>query len=57
MAPGVVWIAERFAVVSGDHHERVLREIARAQPVEEPPDLPEWEGVRDRLQRAAAAAP
>ena len=25
--------------------------------VEEPPDLPEWDGVRDRLQRAAAAAP
>ena len=23
--------------------------------VETPPDTPEWEGVRDRLQRAAAA--
>ena len=23
--------------------------------VEEPPDSPDWEGVRDRLQRAAAA--
>jgi L-threonylcarbamoyladenylate synthase len=23
--------------------------------VEAPPDTPEWEGVRDRLQRAAAA--
>jgi L-threonylcarbamoyladenylate synthase len=23
--------------------------------VEQPPDTPEWEGVRDRLQRAAAA--
>ena len=22
--------------------------------VEQPPDTPEWEGVRDRLQRAAA---
>jgi L-threonylcarbamoyladenylate synthase len=22
--------------------------------VESPPDLPEWEGVRDRLQRSAA---
>jgi L-threonylcarbamoyladenylate synthase len=23
--------------------------------VEQPPDTPEWEGVRDRLRRAAAA--
>jgi len=37
----------------------VLREFdaqgARLIWVETPPDTPEWEGVRDRLQRAAAA--
>jgi L-threonylcarbamoyladenylate synthase len=25
--------------------------------IETPPATPDWEGVRDRLQRAAAAAP
>ena len=39
---------------------RVLREIddgaVRLIWVEEPPDTPDWEGVRDRLRRAAAAA-
>lgn len=37
----------------------VLREFDTAGVsliwVETPPDTPEWEGVRDRLQRAAAA--
>jgi L-threonylcarbamoyladenylate synthase len=37
----------------------VLRELdargAQLIWVEQPPDTPEWEGVRDRLQRAAAA--
>jgi L-threonylcarbamoyladenylate synthase len=37
----------------------VLRDLdargARLIWVEQPPDTPEWEGVRDRLQRAAAA--
>jgi len=35
-----------------------LRELdatgAREIWVEQPPDTPEWEGVRDRLRRAAA---
>jgi L-threonylcarbamoyladenylate synthase len=38
----------------------VLRELdaqgARLIWVEQPPDTPDWDGVRDRLQRAAAAA-
>ena len=37
----------------------VLREFdtlgAKLIWVEQPPDTPEWDGVRDRLQRAAAA--
>ena len=37
----------------------VLREFDAAGVsliwVETPPDTPEWEGIRDRLQRAAAA--
>ena len=37
----------------------VLRELddegAQLIWVEQPPDTPDWEGVRDRLQRAAAA--
>ena len=37
----------------------VLRELDAAGVseiwVQEPPDSPEWEGVRDRLKRAAAA--
>jgi L-threonylcarbamoyladenylate synthase len=37
----------------------VLRDLdadgARLVWVEQPPATPEWEGVRDRLQRAAAA--
>ncbi len=37
----------------------VLRELdalgAKLIWVEQPPDTPEWDGVRDRLQRAAAA--
>jgi L-threonylcarbamoyladenylate synthase len=38
----------------------ILRELDREGVqliwVEQPPDTPEWEGVRDRLQRAAASA-
>jgi L-threonylcarbamoyladenylate synthase len=37
----------------------VLRELdnqgTRLLWIESPPDTPDWEGVRDRLQRAAAA--
>lgn len=50
------------AGAAGAAHELygVLREIddgdVRLIWVEEPPDTPEWEGVRDRLRRAAAAA-
>jgi L-threonylcarbamoyladenylate synthase len=50
------------AEAAGAAHELygVLREIddgdVRLIWVEDPPDAPEWEGVRDRLRRAAAAA-
>jgi L-threonylcarbamoyladenylate synthase len=46
---------------AGAAHELflALRELdASGAPliwVEQPPDTPEWDGVRDRLQRAAAA--
>ena len=47
------------AVAAGHELFAALRELD-AQGVsliwvEQPPDTPEWEGVRDRLQRAAAA--
>ena len=47
------------AAAAGHELFAVLRELdATGVPliwVEQPPDTPPWEGVRDRLQRAAAA--
>jgi L-threonylcarbamoyladenylate synthase len=47
------------AVAAGHELFAALRELDAAQArliwVERPPDAPEWEGVRDRLERAAAA--
>ena len=47
------------AAIAAQQLFAVLREFdaggARLIWIETPPDAPEWEGVRDRLQRAAAA--
>lgn len=56
----LVWrVMPDSATAAGHELFATLRELDRAGPseiwVEEPPDTPEWEGVRDRLQRAAAA--
>jgi len=59
MGAGVLW-RQQAAVAEQAAHDlfSVLRELdARGVGqiwVEWPPDTPEWEGVRDRLQRAAA---
>ena len=48
------------AEAAGHELFATLRELDATQArliwVEQPPDSPEWEGVRDRLERAAAAA-
>ena len=59
MAAGVVWRAQPASAAQAAHELfTVLRELdARGVQqiwVQRPPDTPEWEGVRDRLQRAAA---
>ena len=56
---GVLWRAQPHSAEQAAHELfSVLRELdARGVQqiwVESPPDTPEWEGVRDRLQRAAA---
>jgi len=56
---GVVWRAQPATAAQAAHELfSVLRELdARGVQqiwVQQPPDTPEWEGVRDRLQRAAA---
>ena len=56
---GVLWRAQPSSAEQAAHNLfSVLRELdARGVQqiwVELPPDTPEWEGVRDRLQRAAA---
>ena len=59
MGAGVVWRAQPDAAEQAAHELfGVLRDLdARGVQqiwVQLPPDTPEWEGVRDRLQRAAA---
>jgi len=59
MGAGVVWRAQPTSAASAAHDLfTVLRDLdARGVQqiwVQQPPDTPEWEGVRDRLQRAAA---
>jgi L-threonylcarbamoyladenylate synthase len=56
---GVLWRVQPHSAAQAAHDLfGVLRDLdARGVQqiwVESPPDLPEWEGVRDRLQRAAA---
>jgi L-threonylcarbamoyladenylate synthase len=56
---GVLWRAQPANVEQAAHDLfSVLRDLdARGVQqiwVQQPPDTPEWEGVRDRLQRAAA---
>jgi len=56
---GVVWRAQPSSAAEAAHDLfTVLRDLdARGVQqiwVQQPPDTPEWEGVRDRLQRAAA---
>jgi L-threonylcarbamoyladenylate synthase len=56
---GVLWRAQPHSVQQAAHDLfSVLRDLdARGVTqiwVQRPPDTPEWEGVRDRLQRAAA---
>jgi L-threonylcarbamoyladenylate synthase len=56
---GVLWRAQPATAGQAAHELfSVLRELdARGVQqiwVQQPPDTPEWEGVRDRLQRAAA---
>jgi L-threonylcarbamoyladenylate synthase len=59
MGSGVLWL-EQAATAEQAAHDlfSVLRDLD-ARGVTQiwvllPPDTPEWEGVRDRLQRAAA---
>lgn len=59
LGAGVVWRAQPATAEQAAHALfSVLRELdARGVQqiwVQQPPDTPEWEGVRDRLQRAAA---
>jgi L-threonylcarbamoyladenylate synthase len=59
LGAGVVWLAQPSTAVQAAHDLfGVLRELdARGVQqiwVQNPPDTPDWEGVRDRLQRAAA---
>ncbi len=59
MGAGVVWRAQPLSAEEAAHDLfTVLRDLdARGVQqiwVQQPPDTPEWEGVRDRLQRAAA---
>jgi L-threonylcarbamoyladenylate synthase len=59
MGAGVVWRAQPLSAAEVAHELfTVLRDLdARGVQqiwVQQPPDTPEWEGVRDRLQRAAA---
>jgi L-threonylcarbamoyladenylate synthase len=59
LGAGVVWRAQPATAEQAAHELfTVLRELdARGVLqiwVQQPPDTPEWEGVRDRLQRAAA---
>ena len=59
LGAGVVWRAQPISAALAAHDLfTVLRDLdARGVQqiwVQQPPDTPEWEGVRDRLQRAAA---
>jgi len=59
LGAGVVWRAQPTTAEQAAHELfTVLRDLdARGVQqiwVQQPPDTPEWEGVRDRLQRAAA---
>ena len=59
LSAGVLWRAQPTTAEQAAHELfTVLRDLdARGVQqiwVEQPPDTPEWEGVRDRLQRAAA---
>ncbi len=59
MGAGVVWRVQPKSAEQAAHELfTVLRDLdARGVQqiwVQQPPDTPEWEGVRDRLQRAAA---
>ncbi len=61
MAPSGALVRRMPASPAAAGHElfAALRELDATQAhliwVEQPPDAPEWEGVRDRLERAAAA--
>ncbi|MFM8589996.1 MAG: Sua5 family C-terminal domain-containing protein, partial [Limnohabitans sp.] len=59
---GVIWRQQAANAAMAAHELfAVLRDLdapgVQQIWVELPPDTPEWEGVRDRLQRAAAEAP
>lgn len=59
MGAGVVWRAQPLSATEAAHDLfTVLRDLdtrgVQQIWVQQPPDTPEWEGVRDRLQRAAA---
>jgi L-threonylcarbamoyladenylate synthase len=59
MGAGVLWRQQATTAEQAAHDLfSVLRDLdARGVTqiwVQQPPDTPEWEGVRDRLQRAAA---
>jgi L-threonylcarbamoyladenylate synthase len=59
MGAGLLWRAmPKHAGLAAQQLFSVLRDFdargVRTIWIETPPDLPEWEGVRDRLNRAAA---
>jgi L-threonylcarbamoyladenylate synthase len=59
MGAGLCWRAMPASATQAAHDLfSVLRDFdvrgVRTIWIETPPDTPEWEGVRDRLQRAAA---
>jgi L-threonylcarbamoyladenylate synthase len=59
MGAGLFWLAMPVDATQAAHDVfGVLRNFdargVRTIWIETPPDTPDWEGVRDRLQRAAA---
>jgi L-threonylcarbamoyladenylate synthase len=59
LGAGVVWLAQALSAEQAAHDLFSTLRALDARGVQQiwvqsPPDTPEWEGVRDRLQRAAA---